>query len=268
MYRQLTLYSELQKEFQRQRNLLRQLESLDDHLPRGYLPCKNGYLYRVVREKSQCYQLPISQDVPDRDSLITQLITRQHLKKALPILKSNCLCLKQFLKKFQIYDPNAIRSSLPEHYHTFDFSPISLPGDFDPEAWEREPYEKNTLYPEALKYRSEGGLLTRSKAEADIATILERNHLHFRYEPIITLGKKKAAPDFCVVHPVHRLLIYWEHFGQIDAADYACKTMEKLTDYASHGYYLGINLIMTYETKDQPLHFGHINKCIKQYFQP
>ncbi len=49
------------------------------------------------------------------------------------------------------------------------------PRDVDPEAWAAERYEINDGFPEGKLYRSEGGVWTRSKAEADIATKLEQH---------------------------------------------------------------------------------------------
>ena len=51
----------------------------------------------------------------------------------------------------------------------------------------------------------------------------------------------------------------------MDDPIYINKTMEKLRIYAEHGYHLGDQLIMTWETGDHPLNFLHINDRIEKY---
>lgn len=169
------------------------------------------------------------------------------------------------LADFQLYDPEEIKASLPAHYQDYNYSTLLLKDDIEANSWAEAPYKHNTAFLENLIYKSEGGLATRSKAEADIATKLEQNHFIFRYEPELRLGKHTFYPDFCVLHPLHRRLIYWEHFGAMDQPKYAHDTMEKMRIYAEHGYRLGDNFIMTWESKKSPLQFGHINDRINTY---
>ena len=164
------------------------------------------------------------------------------------------------------YDPYQIRAELPDYYRDFNLRDLLLEGDLSPEQWETENYEQNTIFPEARRYFSEGGLAVRSKAEAEIATKLEQYGLKFRYEPILFLENHRAAPDFEILHPVQRRILLWEHFGKMDDPDYAAEAMKKLNRYARNGYRLGDNLIMTWETKSMPLRFSHINGTIQYYF--
>lgn len=266
MYRQLSFLRSLKSEVQRVQNLYDQLLTRSHQLPEGHLSCRKGHLYRIVHTPEKVEQLIIPADWEGSEQLIKDLQERRYISKALPILKNNLKNLKRCLDRFQIYDPEAIRNGLPAYYSDFDTSPLLLAGDIDPKSWEASSYAKNTCYLKHLKNQSEGGLRTRSKAEADIATKLEQNHLQFRYEPLLCLGTHTVSPDFCVIHPLHRRQIYWEHFGSMDDPKYANDTMEKLRLYAQHGYLLGDNLIMTWETKENPLTFKHINDRIKTYF--
>lgn len=266
MYTQHTLLHNLKQVISQQETLARKFDQRIKKLPSGYLSCKNGYLYRVVRMSDKVHQLIISPDFPDADVLIEELKERRYISKALPILKSNLSSCKSLLRHFQIYDPQAIREALPVHYRDFSLAPIMAEGDIDPAHWASAQYPYNTAYPDHLKYKSERGLMTRSKAEASIATKLEQHHLTFRYEPLLELGEHTFSPDFCVLHPVYRRSIYWEHFGRMDDPAYTADTMEKLQIYAEHGYHLGDNLIMSWETGLNPLQFHHIEKLINTYF--
>lgn len=169
------------------------------------------------------------------------------------------------LEQFRPYVPKEISLSLADCYRDFDLSKIALTGEINPEEWSKLSYKYNTGFQENLKYRSESGLYTRSKAEADIATKLEQEQFHFRYEPQLTLGKHTFYPDFCALHRISHRPIYWEHFGAMDQPRYAHSACEKLRIYAEHGYYLGDNLIMTWETGKEPLNFPHINDRIQKY---
>ena len=266
MYSQIQLLNHLQMELERETSLLQTLRQFRATLPAGYLSYKRGHFYRGISHEGKRLQIPISDWIPEREQLISELQANRHLAKALPILESNCSCLENALRDFRLYDPLQIQNSLPVHYQDYDVTPLLLAGDINPQTWADEEYPKNNKYLQELKHFSEGGLPTRSKAEADIATMLERHKLLFRYEPLIRIGSREYSPDFCILHPLHRLLIFWEHFGMMDKPDYAYNTMEKLSLYAGHGYFLGLNLIMTYETKEHPLHFGHIRNCIEQHF--
>lgn len=54
--------------------------------------------------------------------------------------------------------------------------------------WADSPYEKNTNYPEGLKFETNFGLYVRSKSESMIAMMLHTYHIPFRYECALELG--------------------------------------------------------------------------------
>ena len=203
MYQQSALLYSIGNELQREQDLYHQLQQRQQQLPSGYLAHINDHLYRVVRTPEETKQLIIPSSWNGSRQLIKELQEKRYIAKALPVLQNNLKALNKFQKIFQIYDPESIRTSLPSCYADFDISALLLDGDICPKLWAASVYPKNTGYLKELKYQSEGGLLTRSKAEADIATKLEQNHLHFRYEPILYLGKHKASPDL--------LGTFWEH---------------------------------------------------------
>lgn len=263
MHQQIIAYKAIRKGFERHQNLIQQLELRQKQLPKGSLIMRNHNYYRAITYQGKREQILISAGYQE---LVGEMQERQYISKALPILKKNLHSYEKMLNELQIYDPEAIRRKMPVQYHSFDFTKIALAGDVDPHAWAAAPYAHNTLYPENLKYRSKGGLATRSKAEADIATRLEQMGLVFRYEPILHLGKHRLSPDFCVLHPLERQQVYWEHFGMMDNLQYADGAMNKLRIYADYGYQLGGNLIMTWETGESPLTFQHIDERLNTYF--
>ncbi|MCQ4635158.1 hypothetical protein NE619_00225 [Anaerovorax odorimutans] len=267
MFSQISLLQALEAQQSRTRILIQQLEASRARLPKGHLCCKgDGRYYRVIHCNGRRDYIALPQHMASSKTLASQLKKKRHIDKALPILKNSLRCFDTFLKSFHIYDGSVLSKELPSHYRDFDYSDLLFPGDVNPAVWGEQAYAHNTAHPEDLIYSSEGGLKTRSKAEADIATVLERRGFVFHYEPKLKLGKHIYYPDFLIVHPFHRRLIYWEHFGSMDNPPYAKATMEKLRVYAQNGYTLGDNLIMTWETLDSPLTFPHINDRIRTYF--
>ena len=133
------------------------------------------------------------------------------------------------------------------------------------EDWFKNSESQNPAYPENLKHQSDGGLRTRSKAEAMIATKLEQEQILFRYEPSLWLGNHHVFPDFAALHQYEKRLIYWEHLGLMDDPAYANNAIDKLRIYSEHGVCLGDNLIVTWETSDNPLTYAHIADRISRY---
>lgn len=265
MFRQQQLFKTLSDEKTRVSDLIKKMEQKKHQLPGGSLIYRNGSYYRSVYHEGKHRQFIIPAGLPDEHLLIGQLQERQYIKKALPVLKHNLACYKTMLNQMQIYDPVSLKGEMPSCYNDLDLGDFFLEGDFDPEKWEQEPYEKNMGFADGLKYKSENGLPTRSKAEAEIAMKLEQHGLCFRYDSILHLGKHTVSPDFEILHPIDRNLMYWEHFGKMDSPEYAHKSMVKIQLYAEHGIYCGHNLIITWESKDHPLTFQEINNRINRY---
>lgn len=133
------------------------------------------------------------------------------------------------------------------------------------ETWMNSSYKKNSAYPENLIHKTISGNLVRSKSEAIIDTILCKYHIPFRYEALLELGDISYYPDFTILHPVTHELVYWENFGMMDNPTYAQNTLEKLSNYITHGILPSHQLICTYETKEHPLSFDLVEKMVEHY---
>lgn len=265
IYHQKELIRLLQFEQERCAERIAQLERILPSLPEGYLAFTNNNYYQVIKRPGIRQQKIISRKAKDHFLFINALREKRYIAKALPILKNNLKFYNVLLKNIKEYDALAIQAALPRHYHDFDCSSIMLKGDVNPERWAKANYRQNTVFRENLIHCSVSGLLTRSKAESMIATRLEENGLIFRYECELLLGDHNFFPDFVILHPTERRLIYWEHFGMMDSPDYADGALNKLRVYSEHGIHLGDNLIITWEMSGKPLTFAHIDDRIKIY---
>lgn len=132
--------------------------------------------------------------------------------------------------------------------------------------WMHSPYERNTKYPEQLIHKASSGNYVRSKSEAMIDMFLYTNQIPFRYECALHLGDTILFPDFTIRHPETDKLYYWEHLGKMDDPVYRKNAFSKLELYASYGIIPSIQLITTYETKENPLSSEVIEKIIEYYF--
>ena len=86
------------------------------------------------------------------------------------------------------------------------------------------------------------------------------------YEPEVELSNgHKACPDFLVLNKRTRKSYYWEHFGRVDAEEYAIRNFPKIYAYEKIGLIQGKNLIISMETEKQPLDLKLVNEKIEMY---
>ena len=99
-----------------------------------------------------------------------------------------------------------------------------------------------------------------------IGKVLRMNHIPFRYECPIILNGMTVYPDFTIRHPKTGEVYYWEHFGLADDSSYVKNMNYKMELYISNNIIPSVNLITTYETKENPLSFETVEMLAKYYF--
>ena len=132
--------------------------------------------------------------------------------------------------------------------------------------WLTADYEHNKAHPEHLIHNCLSGHLLRSKSEVIIANALYTNKIPFRYECALYLENIIFFPDFTICHPKTMSIFYWEHFGMMDIQSYTDNAYNKLKIYGSQGIIPSINLITTFETKENPINSEKVNQIIHDYF--
>ena len=142
------------------------------------------------------------------------------------------------------------------------FSPLSKELD----DWMKSPYEKNLKFPEHLTQKVGPNEYVRSKSEAMIVKLLKQHQIPYRYECKLVLNGIEMYPDFTIRHPKTGKIFYWEHFGLLNNPEYIKNMHTKMNTYTLNNIMPGINLITTYETKDNPLTFEMIEMMINYYF--
>jgi hypothetical protein len=132
--------------------------------------------------------------------------------------------------------------------------------------WQDTDYEKCTRHEENLLIKGTQGKLLRSKSEAIIDLLLYKNRIPFHYEEKLMLGGLTIYPDFTIRHPETGRYFYWEHFGLMDNEKYRNHACDKFRLYCQNGIMPSINLIMTFETGENPLSAEKVESILKEYF--
>lgn len=128
--------------------------------------------------------------------------------------------------------------------------------------WQNKTYDRCTKHPENLIHKVNSHLSVRSKSECLIALSLIKHSIPFRYECGLPLGNTTLYPDFTILHPFTKQIIYWEHFGLMDDENYVNNVIHKLQLYAEYRILPFQNLLLTYENKEAPLTFNKIEDVI------
>lgn len=205
--------------------------------------------------------------IPQKNQqLIYQLAIKKYLTKLLADLTHEKSAIDRYLCLHTSYLPQAPQMlEVSSRYHEL-LSPFFIPHSQKLSEWMHAPYNRNPLHPEQLTHKCSSGNVVRSKSESLIDMLLYTSKLPYRYECELILGDTTLYPDFTVYHPYTSQIVYWEHFGMMDDPKYARTAYSKLQFYNSHGIIPSVNLIITFETKANPLSQELIQKTIDYHF--
>lgn len=134
--------------------------------------------------------------------------------------------------------------------------------------WENVPYQGKIIYENVPAIYTAKGERVRSKSEVIIADALNREGIPYRYEyPLSLPNIGKVYPDFTVLNIRTRKEFLWEHLGMMDEPEYAEKAVQKIESYEQNDIYPGETLILTYETKRNPINQKLIHEIICKYLK-
>lgn len=258
------LYEKAQKESDRLTKEIQKIKSDLKHLPEGKLHIvhdgNNTRWYNYLGDNKKEYlnksKIDTAKMLAKKFYLSLLLKDLEHEKRAI-----------EFYLRHHIEHPWKSEKLI---MNNDDYQKLLHP-DFQPKSqelieWENEPYQQNLEYREHLIFKIPNGKYVRSKSEALIAMILCKYNIPFRYECALDLGGTVIFPDFTIRHPKTGEYYYFEHFGLFDRAGYRQKNCNRIFLYGSHGIYPTINLLMTFETDDDPLDIDKVEKMIQEYF--
>lgn len=237
----------------------RQLASM----PPGHLICgsyKGHPKYYVSHEKVRTY-------LSSKDSsLVQQLAYKKYLLTLQKELLSEKEALLPYLSYKDSFVPESEKMLYPDSHFYPLLSPFILPTSEKIREWMTASYESNPMYPEHLIYKTNAGIYVRSKSESLIVSLLVQYQIPFRYECPLILDGICYYPDFTIMHPKTGKIYYWEHLGLLDNDSYVKDNAVKLQRFVKNGIIPTKQLIITCETKDNPIDLDYVDNLIHFYF--
>ena len=235
---------------------------------------------RLSKRKNQVQWFRVSKDtsahgeyIPvKKESLARKLAQKEYDIKLLPKLKKQLSILNDFNRHCGVaaldklyFDMHPGRRAL--------VNPVRLPDNEYVEHWRSISYVGKSFEIEATELRTLRGEKVRSKSEVIIADTLHHLGIPYKYECPLnikvpkggTFSQVKIYPDFTCLNVHLRKEILWEHFGMMDDADYSKNAMKKLDWYESNGLYLGDNLIVSMESRENPRDATKVERLARHY---
>ena len=254
----------------RQKQLLqwqKEIKNALEDAPAGTLRvCKHG-------NRTQYYHRYEPQDfngiyIPQKDrSKAKKLAQKDYNKKLLCSIEKELLAIQKYFSSFPEYNAEQVYGHLhPERQKLI--TPIYEPDDTFISNWESLKYEGKGFYANMPELFTAKGERVRSKSEIIIADLLNKEGIPYRYEyPIYLPGFGTVYPDFTTLNTSNRKEFLWEHFGMMDDPVYIENALLKIATYEQHGFFPGNNLILTYESKQNPINQKILLTLIEQYLK-
>lgn len=250
-------------ESQRLEAKIKSLQEQIKNFPEGKLICaKNGKFYKWYQSDGHHRSYIPKANQKLAEQLAEKKIISVQLEQAIHEKSAVDAYLKQYDKKSvdlaEVFtNLSGVQELLSNSFHLFSKGQ---------EEWMKAPYEKNMTHLEQLKIKAFSGNIVRSKSEAIIDMALFIKKIPFRYDAVLRLGTSILCPDFTILHPYTGQIFYWEHFGRMDEEVYYKRACVKLKEYIDNNILPNVNLIITYETKANPLTPEKIEKIVEEYF--
>ena len=199
--------------------------------------------------------------------LVNDLAQKRYLNKIKPLLEEQINMLEEFQREYNQNIINDVYDNLSDRRRQL-ITPISITPKEQVRIWENETYEPNKKYTENMIYETDRGEKVRSKSELIIANTLNQNKtLVYKYErplELIINGQVQVFyPDFTILNINTGKINYWEHAGLMDDPTYSSQFVNKINSYLENDIVLGINLVVTYETRNNPLNIKYVRKNIE-----
>lgn len=196
--------------------------------------------------------------------LACKLAQKDYLQKLNRIINNELKDIERYLLQHKEHAIEDVFTNLNAYRQNL-VMPLVISEELYVQQWEQQTYVANPYYPEERVYPTKKDELVRSKSEVLLADMFYEMGIPYRYEAQLQLkdGKKKY-PDFTILNPKTRELLYHEHLGLLDDDTYRRINLIKLDEYRRNGIYLGKNLIITYEAEGCYLNIKEIKKMIQE----
>lgn len=176
--------------------------------------------------------------------------------------------LKQIKKLSEEYNNNEIEEIYDQLHPVRQtlVTPVIKPWEQRLSEWKSIPYVGKEFAENIPVIYTKKGERVRSKSEKIIADTFYDLGIEYKYEcPLNLKGYGTIYPDFTILRKRDGKEVYWEHDGRMDDPSYAEKAVRKINSYIANGYFLGDNLIVSFESSGNVLNDRIINKMISKF---
>lgn len=227
------------------------------------------YYHIISSDDSRGKYIPLS-----KQNFARQLAQKDYEEKAIKLIEEELKASQRYLKQVgHIAKLTELYSKMTLARQAL-ITPFTLTEAQYAEQWQSVTWTGHPFFEESPVYTTARGERVRSKSEVLIADALTRHNIPYRYEYPLTLHAADKAvskttltfyPDFLCLNKRTRAEFYWEHFGLMDSPEYVNNATNKLRIYAENKIFPGKNLILTMETKEEPLTPRQLGQIIEEY---
>ena len=219
-------------------------------LPEGslYVYNKKGNFYycqRLPKEGNRKKERRVT--ITMDSDIVLALVRKKYVESALENVKRDIKAIDDMLAGYKPVSEEMVMEKFCSKYP--ELSGGIHYGKRDPEKWAEGYKPKEKFFVEDLKSVSSKGEDMRSGGEMYISSRLEHFGIPYRYEAPLNIPDLNYAPDFSILRPRDRKIIYWEHFGKVTDYDYVYRNIGKVKDYIDYGIKPWDNFIMTFNNE-------------------
>lgn len=231
-------------------DLLDDLTEESQKLPEGslYVYEKKGnryYCQRLNKEGNRKKEHRVS--INGDSNLILALARKKYVESAIANVSRDIEALNGIIGSYMPVSEEAVMESFCAKYP--ELTAGIRYGKEDPGEWISNHVPAKGFYEEGLKSVSAQGEKMRSGGEMYIASRLDHFGIPYRYESPLSFPDIDFYPDFTIMRPRDRKILYWEHFGKVNDIGYVRKNIGKVQDYVDYGIRPWDNLIITFNNE-------------------
>ena len=249
------------------------LEELVKKLESQQPPKVQGELRGSLHGKTYQYYLRESKSdkngryLPKRKMATAQALAQwEYREKLLEELRRELEMLTDLARNTELEPWNRAAQQLPLSKQLLLVKPYQSDEEYAAE-WSSKEYPKKEISEDASVLETKRGELVRSKSEVLIADALYAEGIPYHYEKPLRIRKLGTIhPDFTILDVKQRREIIWEHLGKMDDYDYRSDAFYRLRCYEEDGFYIGDNMILTFETMKMPLNPRTVRNMIQSIF--
>lgn len=258
MHSNISITSYMEKLEQELTKSIERREKIIERMPEGYIKCYpdrdwfSRYYISMEKDEDGKSVTTRRRINADEEKLAVKLALKGFHENALDTEQKQLRAVRMFLKNYVADMPGEKYLSKNAEYQRLASSALAKNSYTEQELeWMNKERPFSQPFSDELSVPCVMGYNVRSKSEAEYVAMFVKHKIVFRYEWPVKFEDYPypVFPDFTLLNPKTGESILCEHYGRMDTEKYVRDNAEKMQLYFSHGYYPGLNLFMSYETK-------------------